>query len=86
MTEAPKKTRAEKSRYQFHLRRDGDVISLPDAKARVMYLSAFANWIRGKSGTLTARSRKAAVGYVVIFEGISPAEANTALLTAGDAI
>ena len=83
MTEAQKKTRAKKSRYQFHLRRHGDVITLPDAKARVMYLSAFANWNRGRPGTLTARSRRASEGYVVTFEGISPAEANLARLGAG---
>lgn len=86
MTDTPKKPRAPKQRYEFHLRRHGDVISLPDAKARVMYLSAFSNWIRNRPGTLTARSRKADSGYVVTFDGISPAEIAMARLGAGDEI
>lgn len=76
------KTRAPKASYQFHLRRSGDVIALPDAETRVRYLSAFINWKRNRPGDLSARSRKAAEGYIVIFEGISPAEANHARLVA----
>lgn len=68
-------SRAPKARYQFHLRRDGDVITLPDAKARVMYLSAFVNWKRDKPGTLSAKSRKVDGGYQVTFTGIAPADA-----------
>ena len=82
MTEQTPRRRAPKASYEFHLRRHGDVIALPDAKARVMYLSAFVNWNRNRPGTLSARSRKAADGYVVTFDGISPAEHALATLTA----
>lgn len=74
------KIRAAKSRYEFHQRRNGDVIELPDAKARVYYLSAFFNWKKVRPGTLRATSKKTASGYSISFDGISPAEANEARL------
>ena len=51
------------------------MITLPDAKARVMYLPAFVNWKRDKPGTLKAASRRIDSEYQVTFTGISPADA-----------
>lgn len=76
------KTRGRKSRYDFARRRAGDVITLPDEKSRMMYLSAFINWKRGRPGTLKASSRKVENWYEVRFEGISPFEAAAAALEA----
>lgn len=85
MTEATKKTRGRKARYDFARRRAGDVITLPDEKSRMMYLSAFINWKRGRHGMLKASSRKVDGWYEVRFEGVSPFEAEAAAMqTQGD--
>jgi hypothetical protein len=72
--------RAPKTHYCFYQRRAGDVISVPDAKARMMYLSAFAKWIKGRAGSLRATSRAVGGVYQITFTGISPTEANEARL------
>lgn len=73
--------RAPKADYQFRDRRAGDVVMLPDAKARVMYLSAFVNWMTPRVGSLKAKSKKTPDGYRITFTGISPAEAKRYGLT-----
>lgn len=74
------RTRRPKIKYEFHNRRSGDVFKVRDAKARVYYMSAFANWKRGKPGTLAVKSVKVEDGYLLRFSGISPAETNAARL------
>ena len=83
MTEHITRARRPKIKYEFHKRRAGDVFKVRDAKARVYYMSAFANWKRGKPGTLKVNSVKTDDGYLLRFSGISPAEANEARIAAG---
>ena len=73
--------RRPKIRYEFHMRRAGDVFKVRDAKARVYYMSAFANWKRDKPGSLKVVSARVEDGYLLRFSGISPAEATAARLT-----
>lgn len=75
------KPRAKKANYEFHKRRNGDTITCTNAKRRVYIMSAFANWKRDKPGTLTVKSQKTEAGYLIRFEGISPAEATEARLS-----
>lgn len=82
MSEIATRTRRPKISYKFHERRAGDIFKVRDAKARVYYLSAFANWKRGKPGTLKVKSTRVDDGYLLRFEGISPAEATEAELRA----
>lgn len=76
------KPRAPKTAWRFYEKRHGDTITVPDKKARVYALSAFANWKRNRPGTLKARSEQIEGGYRITFEGISPAEVNRAYLSA----
>lgn len=76
------KPRAQKTKWNFHEKRDGDTIIVADAKARVYALSAFANWMRNRKGTMKANSEKIDGGYRITFTGISHAEANRAYLDA----
>lgn len=82
MNETTPRARRPKIKYEFHNRRSGDVFKVRDAKARVYYLSAFANWKRGKPGSLKVKSTRVDDGYLLRFEGISPAEATAARLNA----
>lgn len=76
------KPRAPKTAWRFHEKRHGDELIVPDKKARAYVISAFANWKRSRPGTLKARSEKIDTGYLITFEGISPAEVNRAALAA----
>ena len=75
--------RAPKAAYQFHLKRHGDTITCATAKDRAYAITAFANWKRGKPGTLHAMSKKIDAGFLITFAGISPAEATAARLSNG---
>lgn len=83
MTDQIERQRRPKIKYEFHKRRSGDVFKVRDAKARVYYLSAFANWKKGKPGTLKVKSIRVDDGYLLRFSGISPAEAVEAELKNG---
>jgi hypothetical protein len=83
MSDQPRQRR-QKIKYEFHKRRSGDVFKVRDAKARVYYMSAFANWKRNRPGTLAVKSVKVEDGYLLRFSGISPAEVNTARISGED--
>lgn len=78
------KPRAPKTAWRFHEKRHGDEMIVPDKKARVYALSAFANWKRNRPGTLKARSEQIESGYRITFDGISPAEVNRASIIASN--
>lgn len=82
MTDQIERQRRPKIKYEFHKRRSGDVFKVRDAKARTYFMSAFANWKRGKPGTLKVNSVKTDDGYLLRFSGISPTEATEAELRA----
>ena len=86
MSEPTPRRRRQKIKYEFHKRRSGEVFKVRDAKARAYYMSAFANWKRGKAGTLSVTSIRVEDGYLLRFSGISPAEANIARLSNKDEI
>ena len=82
MTDQIERQRRPKIAYKFHERRAGDIFKVRDAKSRAYYMSAFANWKRGRPGTLRVNSVKTDDGYLLRFSGISPAEATEAQLRA----
>lgn len=73
--------RAPKAKYEFWKKRHGDTMECADARQRAYVLSAFANWMRNRPGTLQATSKKTEAGYLITFVGISPAEITQASLS-----
>ena len=78
--------RAPRTNYEFWKRRHGDTMTAKNDRERKYVLCAFANWKRGRPGTLKASSVKQGDGYLITFTGISPAEATEADLSNADEI
>lgn len=76
--------RAPRTNYEFWKRRDGDTMTAADDRERKYILCGFANWKRGRPGTLKASSVKQGDGYLITFTGISSAEAVAAEIAGGN--
>lgn len=75
------RVRAYKTKHDFWNVRAGHTIEVDTSIERTRTLSAFINWKKNRPGSLKAKSRKTLTGYVITFEGTSPAEVNMARIT-----